>query len=59
MIENVDLIDEFVHPKSGRRSQCYRLTYRSMERSLVNEEVDAIQELVRADLVAKLEVELR
>lgn len=27
-------IDEFVHPKTGRRSVCYRLNYRSMDRSV-------------------------
>jgi phenylalanyl-tRNA synthetase alpha chain len=25
-------IDDFVHPKTGRRSKCYRLNYRSMDR---------------------------
>jgi phenylalanyl-tRNA synthetase alpha chain len=25
-------IDDFVHPKMGRRSKCYRLNYRSMDR---------------------------
>lgn len=39
----VDLIDEFVHPKTGRASKCFRVNYRSMERSLTNEEVDVLQ----------------
>lgn len=32
LVENVSLIDDFTHPKSGRRSLCYRLNYRSMDR---------------------------
>jgi phenylalanyl-tRNA synthetase alpha chain len=28
----IDQIDEFVHPKTQRRSVCYRLNYRSMDR---------------------------
>lgn len=32
LAEHVQLIDEFTHPKSGRRSQCYRINYRSMDR---------------------------
>jgi phenylalanyl-tRNA synthetase beta subunit len=39
----VELIDEFVHPKTGRGSKCFRVNYRSMERSLTNEEVDVLQ----------------
>jgi phenylalanyl-tRNA synthetase beta subunit len=39
----VELIDEFMHPKTGRASKCFRVNYRSMERSLTNEEVDVLQ----------------
>ncbi|KAJ9065862.1 phenylalanyl-tRNA synthetase alpha subunit, mitochondrial, variant 3 [Entomophthora muscae] len=31
-VESVSLIDSFVHPKSGRKSMCYRIVYRSMDR---------------------------
>ncbi|EKX49162.1 phenylalanyl-tRNA synthetase [Guillardia theta CCMP2712] len=34
--EDVEVIDAFVHPKTGRSSKCYRISYRSMERTLTN-----------------------
>ena len=57
--EEVKLIDEFTHPKHGRTSNCFRITYRSMERSLTDEEINKIQDQVRADTVTTLGVELR
>ena len=36
-----------------------RVTYRSMDRSLTNEEVNLLQDKVRAQLVEDLKVELR
>ena len=59
LVEKVELFDEFVHPKTGRKSQAYRVNYRHMDRNLTNEEVDEIQLAVRAELVAKLGVQLR
>jgi phenylalanyl-tRNA synthetase alpha chain len=58
-IERVELLDEFVHPKTGRVSHCYRITYRSMDRSLTNEEIDGLQARVRAHVADRLGVELR
>lgn len=59
LVENVSLVDEFVHPKTGRKSQCYRITYQSMERSLTNEEVNAIQDGVVEDLTSEFNIEVR
>lgn len=56
LVENVKEIDTF--EKNGRKSFCYRILYRSMERSLANEEVDRLQEEIRNE-TAKLPVELR
>jgi phenylalanyl-tRNA synthetase alpha chain len=58
-VEDVKLIDDFTHPKKNRRSLCYRITYRSLERTLTNEEANAMHEKIRQELVAKFGVELR
>eukprot|EP00899_Mesostigma_viride_P018315 jgi/Mesvir1/26485/Mv16154-RA.1 len=59
LIESVKLIDEFKHPKTGRTSHCYRLAYRSTDRSLTDEEINAIQEKVREKVAADFQVQLR
>lgn len=59
LVEDVKLTDEFVHPASGRKSLCYRINYRSLERTLRNEEANEMHENVRKQLVEKLGVELR
>ena len=58
-MEEVKLIDEFENKKKGLTSNCFRIVYRSMERSLTDDEINTIQEKVREDMVAKLGVELR
>lgn len=57
--EDVKLVDEFVHPKTSRKSLCYRINYRSLERTLTNNEVNLIHEKVRQSLVERFGVELR
>lgn len=58
-VENVELKDEFVHPKTGRNSKMFRITYRSLERTLSTEEVNEWQEKVRQNLALKPGFELR
>lgn len=58
-VEDVSLTDEFVHPVTGRKSLCYRINYRSLERTLRNEEANQLQKEVEKHLVDKLGVELR
>ncbi|EGP91385.1 unnamed protein product [Zymoseptoria tritici ST99CH_1A5] len=58
-VEDVALIDDFKHPKTGRQSLCYRITYRSLEKTLTNEEANSLHEQIRSELVSKFGVELR
>ena len=55
----VDLVDEFTNPKKGKTSHCYRVVYRSMDRVVTNEEINQVQEELRAATVEQLGVELR
>ncbi|KAA8632011.1 hypothetical protein SMACR_06211 [Sordaria macrospora] len=59
VVEDVQLKDQFTHPKTGRKSMCYRINYRSLEKTLTNEEANDFHERVRQGLVEKLGVELR
>ena len=59
LVEDVRLVDDFVHPISGRKSLCYRIKYRSLERTLRNKEVNQLHENVIKQLVEKLGVEVR
>eukprot|EP00947_MAST-08B_sp_MAST-8B-sp1_P003575 g3575.t1 len=59
LVEQIEVIDEFTHPKTLRDSHCYRITYRSMDQSLTNEHVDALQEQVRQQVASELGAELR
>ena len=59
LVEKVELIDEFIHPKTKRLSKCFRISYRSMDRSLRNEEVDVLQGKVRTIVSEKLGMDLR
>lgn len=59
VVEDVRLTDDFTHPKTGRRSKCYRINYRSLERTLTNEETNSLHERVRSAAVERLGVELR
>lgn len=59
LVEDVRLTDEFTHPKTGRRSMCYRINYRSLERTLTNKEANDLHEEIRGKLVRQFGVELR
>jgi len=58
IVERMEMVDEFTNPKKGKTSKCYRITYRSMDRSLTNEEVDALQDELRVK-AEELGVEVR
>ncbi|CAJ0759397.1 2056_t:CDS:2, partial [Entrophospora sp. SA101] len=44
LVEDVKLVDDFINPKTKKRSLCYRINYRSMDRTCTNEEINDIQE---------------
>lgn len=56
-IESIELIDSFKN--KGRDSHCYRITYRSMDTTLKNVEINRIQESIKNRIVKELEVEVR
>ncbi|SPO22505.1 related to MSF1 - phenylalanine--tRNA ligase alpha chain, mitochondrial [Ustilago trichophora] len=59
LVEDVVKIDDFVHPKTKKQSLCYRINYRSMDRSLENEEVNELHSDVLGRLVDQLSIEIR
>ncbi|KAG7092464.1 hypothetical protein E1B28_008816 [Marasmius oreades] len=59
LVEDVKRIDRFVHPKTQRTSLCYRINYRSMDRSLSNEEANVVQQQVISRLQNDFGVEIR
>lgn len=59
IVEDVHLIDEFTHPKTKKRSMCYRINYRSMDRNVTNDEINVLQEKLRDEVVNRMRVELR
>lgn len=59
LVEDVRLVDEFKHPGTGRRSLCYRVNYRSLERTLRNSEVNEMHARLQELLEERLGVEVR
>jgi phenylalanyl-tRNA synthetase alpha chain len=59
LAEDVKLVDEFTNKKTGRRSMCYRINYRSLERTLTNAETNGLHARVKEALASTLGVEIR
>ncbi|XP_075937076.1 phenylalanine--tRNA ligase, mitochondrial [Anarhichas minor] len=59
LVEKVSLVDQFTHPKTGRRSQCYSIIYRHMERTLTQQEVKLIHEQIERSAETELGVQGR
>ena len=55
----MELIDKFTHPKTQQESQCYRITYRSMDKTFTDAEINSIQDSVREEVQKRLSVQLR
>jgi len=59
LIEQVTLIDNYVHPKTKRCSHCYRIIYRAADRVLTKEEVNVIHGKIAEACRSRFQVELR
>lgn len=58
-VEDARLIDEFTHPRTGRKSRAYRVVYRSFDKTLTSEEIANAHDKVRETLKERFGVELR
>ncbi|XP_057306195.1 phenylalanine--tRNA ligase, mitochondrial-like [Hydractinia symbiolongicarpus] len=59
VVEEMTLVDQFIHPKTRKSSVCYRITYRAMDRTLRDEEVNELQDEIRNSVERTLNVSLR
>jgi phenylalanyl-tRNA synthetase alpha chain len=59
VVEQVQLLDEFENKKTKKKSQCYRIIYRSMERTLTLAEVNVLHKKIEAKAVESLGVKIR
>ena len=59
LVEQVDLIDEFTNQKTNRTSHCYRIYYRSHERTLSQDEISVVHKSVQETARNQLNVEIR
>ncbi|EAS07559.1 phenylalanine-tRNA ligase (macronuclear) [Tetrahymena thermophila SB210] len=59
LIEQVECVDTYENKKTGKTSKCFRINYRSLERTLTNQEIDTLQFSIRDEIKNKLGYELR
>lgn len=59
LVEQVEIMDEFFHPKKKMMSQCYRIVYRSNERPLTKDEINEIHRQISNGFVEQFGVKIR
>lgn len=59
LVEQVDLVDEFTNQKTNKTSHCYRIYYRSHERTLSQDEISLVHKSVEETAKNQLNVEIR
>lgn len=59
IVEQVVLVDEFKHPKTGKISHCYRIIYRHMEKTLTQAEVNVVHKQIEQCAQKQLFVTIR
>lgn len=59
IVEQVVLVDEFKHPKTGKASHCYRIIYRHMEKTLTQSEVNVVHKKIEECAKQQLGVVIR
>lgn len=59
LVEQVDLIDEFLNEKKRKFGHCYRIVYRSNERPLTKDEINVVHKKIESKLTTNFGVEIR
>lgn len=59
LVEQVCLADDWTRPSDGRRSNTYRIVYRSHERALTGPELNSVHGRIEEALVRQLKVSMR
>lgn len=59
LVEQVNLIDDFTHPKTSKRSLCYRIVYRHLKRTLTQIEVNEVHKLIGEQATKQFGITIR
>ncbi len=59
IISKMDLVDEFVNPKTNKKSLSFRITFESLDKTLTSEEVNLVMDEIKSNLKDNYFVEIR